>query len=480
MKRLRDLPTKELSELLEVPARQAHEYLEAADSIPFMQAPVHEIREGIQGLRESGKLEEGSRYFASRYKELRELLFRETEFEARYPAAYALMLEPTYPEIRDELVGLHLPSFGVRLLRHAPVVHAGRGSMFEDHYDAYSITRGKMEGQTPLADQDYEYLDVGYLQGLLLDILRREEYWERLHARRYRDPDIIERYDAPDSSPVRLTDLRLAINFDPDKLKTSLILAFQLLERPVTAEGVIRWKQQVLDLEGDLSERGFEDPDTGIVAVSFAAAALLLFVDLDMPSVEDGRSSVLDAKVWSLAKIICDLAESLDKGAGELEKLLASRAPGHQAALEKGYHDALSIYRVFGDLERVARVLGITPYNSETGKGTKSWKKKAKEKLTKAEEFEKKRYPRAAAIFANKDNEYVRRKAIQASRLSLEEMLFATDVPTPPMPRERWDWWGRKIGQKLQINTRTRRGREITKAYVDLGFSIMGDLSSST
>ena len=56
---------------------------------------------------------------------------------------------------------------------------------------------------------------------------------------------------------------RLAINFDPDKLKTSLILAFQLLERPVTAEGVIRWKQQVLDLEGDLSERGFEDPDTG-------------------------------------------------------------------------------------------------------------------------------------------------------------------------------------------------------------------------
>src|ERR671913_2466475 len=64
MKRLRDLPTKELSELLEVPARQAHEYLEAADSILDL-TPV-----GRQTTVSDVKADEGSPHDAGSDTEL--------------------------------------------------------------------------------------------------------------------------------------------------------------------------------------------------------------------------------------------------------------------------------------------------------------------------------------------------------------------------------------------------------------------------
>jgi hypothetical protein len=79
-----------------------------------------------------------------------------------------------------------------------------------------------MEGTPPVADQDYARLDTSYLRGLLLDIIGRDEYWERIHVR-YRDPELQDRIGAPDRAVVRITDLRLALDLDPDKLKKSLI-----------------------------------------------------------------------------------------------------------------------------------------------------------------------------------------------------------------------------------------------------------------
>ncbi|MDP9474948.1 MAG: hypothetical protein M3R38_04540 [Actinomycetota bacterium] len=471
MRRLKDLSVKELSDLLMVPINKAKKFLDAAESTPFMQVPVDEVQDDILRFRDDGTLESELRDKASRYMQLQELLFREPEFETRYPAAYALLLERHYPEITDELSGLHLPSFDVRVLRQAPERHLRRSGELDGHKDAFSATRGKMEGRTPLADQDYEYLDAGYLRGLLLEILRREEYWERLHPR-YRDPDLLVRYSAPGRTPIRLTDLRLATALDPDDLKRSLIRPLRLLERPVSSESVVRWKRLVLDRGADLSEQGFKEDEVGIVVISFAAAALLLFLDLDMPGVRDGKSSLLDAKVWSLARVVKDLAQSLNEGADELEKLLAGRKPGNQTALERKYYDALSHYRIRGSLREAAEHLGINPYDKVTGRGTKSWKKRTREKLIKAEELEKKRHPRAASIFANRDNEHIRRKALRAHELFLEGIFSDFATPTPPVPRDRWDWWGRNLGKQLRVNTRTRRGREITKAYVDLGWSI--------
>ena len=58
MKRLVDLSARELSALLRVPVEEAQEYLKSADSNPFMQVPVEQVREDLQHLQESGELDE--------------------------------------------------------------------------------------------------------------------------------------------------------------------------------------------------------------------------------------------------------------------------------------------------------------------------------------------------------------------------------------------------------------------------------------
>jgi hypothetical protein len=441
-----------------------------------MQAPVEKVREDLRRLQDRGGLDDKvPPDVAVRWVQVRSLLFREPEFEARYPAAYTLLLEPHFREIGDELIGISLPSFGVRILQHAPKAHGPTVSMRDRHHDTFSSRYSgsrKMEGQTPLADQDYARLDTSYLRGLLLDILGRDEYWERVHVR-YRDPDLQDRVGAPNRAVVRITDLRLALDLDPDELKTSLIYSLNSLKRPFTAEGVVQWKQQVLDVEADLKDQGFEDRKVRTAAMSFAAAALLLFLDLDMPGAENEKSSKLDDRIWSLAQIIRKLAASLDDGADELEKLIAARKVGEKARFGDKYYEALTDYRLGLDpKELIAPKLGYTPYDYETNKGSTSWKKRIKEKLAVAEEIEREKYPRAAAIFANKDNEHVQRKALQAYDLFTENLLSSSLPGVPSASRERWDWWGVKVGKKLNINTRTKRGREITKAYVDLGYFI--------
>jgi hypothetical protein len=37
----------------------------------------------------------------------------------------------------------------------------------------------------------------------------------------------------------------------------------RLLEKPFTADGVVRWKRQVLDVEADLTDQGFEERAVG-------------------------------------------------------------------------------------------------------------------------------------------------------------------------------------------------------------------------
>jgi hypothetical protein len=471
MRKLRDLMPEELAALLRVTPMEAQQYIESADSIPFMQAPVEKVKEDLRGLKERGKLEKPLPDVAKRWRQVRELLFREPEFEARYPAAYAILLESYYPEIMGELIGLRLPSFGIRISRNEPKDHIGRKSVEDSYSDAYSVRASDMEGKTLLADQSYIGLDPGHLRAILLEIVSRDEYWERIHAR-YRDPELIDNYQVPTKSLVRITDLRLAVNLEAKVIKDNLVAVLDLLERPVTAHSVFEWKQKVLALDAAFLEQMPGDRESSVATISFAAAALLLFIDLDMPGVENGSSYRLAEQIRSLATVIRDLTRSLDKSAEELESLLANRRAGHPARLEKQYYRALELYRLGLPPEAVLGVLDIKPYNPETGKGTRAWKKRLKEKLLLAEQIERRTFPRAAKIFANRDNEYIRLKARQAYYLFTQEFgLDQESVFIPPTARVRWDWWGIKLGRTLCINTRTKRGREITKAYLELGFS---------
>ncbi len=286
---------------------EAQKLLESAG--PFMQAPVQEVRAELRRLRNSLQPDKIPHDVANRWKQIRDLLYREPEFEIRYPAAYGLLMEPRYPEIMDELGGLSLPSFGVRIFRHDPYEQVKHSREPGEHYDAFTTRHSGGEAKGPLLKHEFEPLDLGYLQGILFEVLGRDEYWERLH-KRYRDPDLILRYGAPDKSLIRLTDLRLArklvAELKSEKFKDGTKRILDSLERPPTPDGVAKWKRQILDPASGFVEQRFgnpfdysapagwlEDRQLGVMVPSFSAAALLLFLDLDMPGIASKELSLV-------------------------------------------------------------------------------------------------------------------------------------------------------------------------------------------
>lgn len=112
-----------------------------------------------------------------------------------------------------------------------------------------------------------------------------------------------------------------------------------------------------------------------------------------------------------------------------------------------------------------AHWLGITPYSSKTGVGTRAWKARLRRILAHGEEAERKHYPRAAALFANRDNPHVRRNA-ETAYLTYEE------------DKEKFGhqsaWWN--VGRKIKVNYQTQRGAEMINAYIELGSCLVNDI----
>jgi hypothetical protein len=116
-------------------------------------------------------------------------------------------------------------------------------------------------------------------------------------------------------------------------------------------------------------------------------------------------------------------------------------------------------------LEEIAEGLGITPYSSRTGKGSRNWKSRATDIIVRGKEVEDKRYPRATAIFANyEDSPHIRRKAHRAYRAYL--------VQTTRMPGYYPLW---EVGRKIRVNHQNQRGLEIIQAYIQLGHCLVRD-----
>jgi hypothetical protein len=289
--------------------------------------------EEVKQLKRTGEFYRRFPYFKrkvptdadTRLRYLQDLLGHETEFQARYPAAYELLFGRS-----EQINVLPLSSFGVRILHHDPQDHVLPAFWFQEwkrsqnNGDAFSLMSvGRTSGDKKV-DQSLAPLDLGYMRGVLLAILSREEYEERI-ATELHDEALREQLGAYTQSSVRITDLRLAMAPDSKNIKSlkkALRPLFSSLEKPITLEGVLQWKWDLL--RGDEKVKGEEPEDTkaNITRVSFAAASLLLFLDFDLPGIEGASSLVLTEQSGNLAEIIQKLSKSLNANAKKLEKLL--------------------------------------------------------------------------------------------------------------------------------------------------------------
>src|SRR5215211_5229745 len=384
-----------------------------------------------------------------RFRQLRKLLSMDPEFITRYPEASSILL--SHRAQTTERGGLPLPSFGIQILRHQPhpYIFLPEGKLVGDAYTATYAP--KLEIAHPPADQSFWPVNAGFLRGVLLAILSREEYLERIvpHSG---DPDLFEGVKVPQKCAVRITDLRFAAALELEESKRFLLPALRSLQTPITAEGVVEWKHRIIGNEAEsepdpvwkefgdrlvkltdkassstrytkaydalmkeireyqeahepkrpranLTNEELERRRIEIATVSFAAAAILLFLDLDMPGVRDEKPYRLAEQIRKLARIIQEFMTNLVAREQELEKLLSNRASGRQPRPERHHYLALRYWRYGRSEEDIARWLGITPYSSKTVKGSRAWRTKLREILVRGQEVENEQYPRAAAIF---------------------------------------------------------------------------------
>jgi hypothetical protein len=218
--------------------------------------------------------------------------------------------------------------------------------------------------------------------------------------------------------------------------------------------------------------------------VSFAAAAMFLFIDFDSPSMKKALPHRLAIQISSLAEVIRKLARSIDRVADDLERVLSHRQANRPMQRESTFYRALCLYRMGWKLEDIALDTGMAPYRSSRsapGKGTRAWKRRTLEKIAKGRKVEEERYPRAAAIFANSHNDYIRQKARLAFS-AYTKQLGGGDKDSIRLAYkedhyrgfERLTWF--PVGRALRINMYSATGLEVAHAYVQLGSCIENDI----
>jgi hypothetical protein len=175
---------------------------------------------------------------AGRFRALQELLRSQGEFESRYPAAFEILF-PRYAR-RRERVGLHLPSFEVHVLKNWVHPHVEMQDRFSGA-DAHTSVSRWWHKDWRLHEPHRLIAGPGLddLQGVLLAILGREEDGERVGFFPPRFTPEMEGIRIPEEMPIRLTDLRLAGQFQSGALQQGIKPILDLLHRPSSAEHVL-------------------------------------------------------------------------------------------------------------------------------------------------------------------------------------------------------------------------------------------------
>jgi hypothetical protein len=332
---------------------------------------------------------------------------------------------------------LRLPSFDIRLTRSdaramalprewgvAELAAPCSGDAFSVSY-YYTIN-------DYIADQDFMPLDEGHLRRLLLEIFSKEEYTDILDHYNYSENRWFEVAERGSSEPgegeptpqVRITDLRLAKDLKPAVFKRELKSALVHLETPVTKNNVLRWKWDTLshyktppkDPPG-LDEAEAAEESARVMAVSFAAAALLLLMDLDARKIREEGVDELAQRVKDLHNVIRKLSESLDVCTKQLSKHLAGNPANRPRDPEAKHYTALVLYRMGHPLYKVGWRVGIDSSVPKWGiKGSKNWKGTVRKFIRLGVEVEEQRFPRAAEVFRRRHDEGVQKMAIEAYR----------------------------------------------------------------
>lgn len=346
-----------------------------------------------------------------------------------------------------------LPSFGLRVTRSSPRTEAyptrlGSYDLSPDSGDAFSVSYLHRKGEATAVDRGYMGLDPGYVRRTLLRVLDAEEYQgilDHYNARNRLEvkpgvpegsrPTPLDLRKVKDPDPkgqVRITDLRLAETLTRKDLERELRTAMSDLALPVTVDEVLRWKWKTLrEPKGmrstsDLFERAdwFEEEAIRVTAISFAAAALCLFIDLDMKNLHEVDRDALIDLIIELYTEIRHLIANVDGSVERVSGLLGGRKgtkggrPSDPAA--KNYV-ALVLHRMGRPPFEIARRVDISspePSDWEEPNGARkkpgfnaNWKNKLGAIVRKGIDIERETFPGAAEVFAHRDKEEVQETA---------------------------------------------------------------------
>jgi hypothetical protein len=349
---------------------------------------------------------------------------------------------------------LLLPSFGIEVdgievTRSAPrskVYLEGQRieDLICDSGDAFSISYLGRQSEATTVDRRFMGLDQAYIRRVLLLILDGEEYDDILlhytaHFPKEVKPDVPkgkpldlrdlrERKDPDPKAQVRITDLRLAKDLgrkDPGrrKLRSELKAEVSGLRLPFTTDDVLRWKWKT-SLEhkrhrtlSEVMEReeGYEEECLRIRAISFAAAALCLSVDLGLKIPEELSHDDLTEVILGWHTLISNLISALDDTVDETSKLLSGRKGtkgGRPPDPELKFYSALVLYRMGHSPKDISTRMRDDGTAHE--RVNDNWKGDLTNAIKKGIQIEHEKFPLAAEVFARQDEEEIREAALAA------------------------------------------------------------------
>jgi hypothetical protein len=336
---------------------------------------------------------------------------------------------------------LLLPSFGIEVpgievTRSAPRTEVRlTGELLVDvecdSGDAFSISYLDRKSDATTVDRRFMGLDEAYIRRVLLLILDREEYddihlYHGAHTSRVVFPNLpsggldlrhpIREEDEDPRAQVRITDLRLAKDLEREELKSELKAEVSGLIPPVTVGKVLRWKWKTLlkpkrmrtVSEVKEKQEWYEEERLRIRAISFAAAALCLSVDLGQENLEKLSHDDLTEIILGWHKSISNLISALDDTVDGTSKLLSGRKGtkgGRPTDPEFKSYTALFLYRMGNFPKDIATQIGLDE------KVNVNWKSNLKKAIERGIEIEQEKFPLAAEVFLRRDEKEIREKA---------------------------------------------------------------------